>query len=71
MHYINARFLLKEDVPELKRFFVSGLFFAVLVTIFMIVRNIDLNIVWFIIIKLVLIAIYALYIVKGYMKKEE
>lgn len=71
MHYINARFLLKEDVPELRRFFISGLIFAVLVTVFMMIRNIDLNIVVFIIIKLVLIALYALYVIREYMKKEK
>jgi len=71
LHYFNSKILLKEDVPELKSFFVSGLIFIVFVTAFFVLRSYDLHIVLNGIIKLILIAVYFAYIIRGYRKQSD
>ena len=72
LHYLNMRYILKEkeNIPKLKGFFVSSLFFASLVTVFMFISNSNMHMALSILIKLIMIILYAVYTIKGFAKNK-
>lgn len=71
LHYMNARFILKEQLPKLRIFFKGILLFAILLTIYYLIKDLEIHFALMIAIKMVLAGIYGGYVLYGWRKRKD
>lgn len=69
LHLINSKFVLKENVPSIKVFAGSFMLFVALIVVYFYISSLDLHWLVLVVLKLILIGIYAVYIVWRKIKK--